>query len=196
MKNAPFSRWFSTAAALGLLLGAARAEGQPKPSCAAGKTGKPPAITAKEAWDLASPRAKAWQADAIPFDFTTVSTAPLDAEGKSTEWDINFSSEKGKAVDMITISDGQIRCYAVSGAGGRALKSVDQITFDSKTLYDAAQKAGGDKIAGARVMVGLDQGTDGRPVWHFNYANAQGKEVLSVEIDARTGKVSNVFHSK
>jgi hypothetical protein len=34
------------------------------------------------------------------------------------------------------------------------------------------------------------------PNWHFNYADAKGKEVLSVVFDARTGKVTNVFHSK
>lgn len=170
---------------------------QAVPSCAAGKTGKPPSITAKEAWDLASKRARDWQADAIPFDFTTTSLGPLDAEGKSKDWDIKFSSAKANAVNMVSVSDGQIRCYAVKGAGGRVLKLVDQITFDSKQLYDTAQKAGGDRVgAGARIMAGLEQGTNGRPQWILNYQNAQGKEVLSVIIDAATGKVANVFHGK
>jgi len=167
---------------------------QPKPSCAAGKTGKPASITAADAWDLARPRAHAWQADAVPFEFTTLSTGPLDAEGKSKEWSINFSSESAKAVNMISISDGQIRCFAISGPGGRTLKLVDQITFDSKKLYDAAQKAGGDKLGpGTTIMAGLSQGTSGRPQWYLNYENAQGKEVLSVVFDAATGKVTNVF---
>jgi hypothetical protein len=107
-------------------------------SCAAGKSGKPAAITAREAWDLASARARAWKADAVPFQFTTIYVAPLDAEGKSTDWEISFSSGKAKAVDMISVSDGQIRCYAMPGSGGRALKAVDQITFDSKKLYETA----------------------------------------------------------
>jgi hypothetical protein len=182
--------------ALGLWLFSSIAAAQAKPSCTAGKTGKPESLTAKEAWDLASARAREWAPDAIPFDFTTTSSWPLDSEGKSKEWEAKFSSEKAKAVDMISISEGQIRCYAISGAGGRVLTSVDQITFDSKKLYDAAQKAGGDKVAGATVMVGLDQGTGGVPNWHLNYADAKGKEVLSIVFDARTGKVINVFHSK
>ncbi len=33
---------------------------------------------------------------------------------------------------MISVSDGQNSCYAMPGSGGRALKAVDQITFDSK----------------------------------------------------------------
>ena len=36
--------------------------------------GRVEAITAKEAWDLASARAHAWQADAVPFDLTTTSS--------------------------------------------------------------------------------------------------------------------------
>lgn len=170
---------------------------QPKPSCAAGKTGKPASLSASEAWELASKRAHDWQADAVPFGFTTTSPAPLDADGKSKDWEISFSSASAKAVDMIGISDGQIRCYAVSGAGGRVLKSVEKITFDSKKLYDVAQKAGGDKVgAGAKIMAGLEQGTGGRPLWYLNYQNAQGREVLSVVLDAQTGTVVNVFHSK
>ncbi len=179
------------------LFAPAAAVAQRKSSCAAGKTGKPAAITAREAWELASTRAREWQADAIPFQFTTTSGAPLDAEGRSTDWEISFSSGKAKAVDMISVDDGQIRFYAMPGAGGRALKAVDQITFESKKLYDTAQKAGGDKVgAGAKIMAGLEQETSGRPLWYLNYQDAQGREVLSVVLDAQTGKVHNVFHSK
>lgn len=54
MKPWTFSAATFTFAALGLLLSPAGAVGQRKPSCAAGKTGKPAAITAREAWELAS----------------------------------------------------------------------------------------------------------------------------------------------
>jgi hypothetical protein len=170
---------------------------QAVPSCAAGKTGKPASITAKEAWELASARAHAWQADATPFDFTTTSLGPLDSEGRSKDWDVKFSSARANAVNMISVSEGQIHCYAVKGSGGRDLKLVDQIAFDSKKLYETAQKAGGDKIgAGASIMAGLEQGTNGRPQWILNYQNAKGKEVLSVIIDATNGTVVHVFPGK
>lgn len=186
------------AAALVFLLAAATtAFAQPKPSCPAGKTGKPAAITAKEAWDLASPRAHAWQADAVPFDLTTTSTGPLDAAGRSTDWDVKFSSPSAKAVDMISISDGQIRCFAIAGEGGQKIHFDDRIILDTKRLYDVAQKAGGDKIPGAKVMAGLvpERRQDGSESWYLNYEDAAGKEVLSVVIDARTGAVKNVFHT-
>jgi hypothetical protein len=185
-------------AALSVLLVARSACAQAKASCTAGKTGKPAAITAKEAWDLASPRARAWQADAVPFDLTTTSTGPLDASGRSKDWDVKFSSPSARAVDMISISDGQIRCFAISGAGGQPIHFDDTIILDTKRLYDTAQKAGGDKVGpGARVMAGLvpEKRKDGAESWYLNYENADGREVLSVVIDARTGAVKNVFQT-
>ena len=185
-------------AAVVVLLLARNASGQAKTSCAAGKTGKPAAITAKEAWDLASPRARSWKADAVPFDLTTTSTGPLDAAGKSTDWDVKFSSPSAKAVDMISISDGQIRCFAISGAGGQVIHFDDKIILDTKKLYDTAQKAGGDEVGpGAKVMAGLvpERRKDGAESWYLNYEDADGREVLSVVIDARTGAVRNVFHT-
>jgi hypothetical protein len=186
---------FCTLVLLALLCPIAQA--QAKASCTAGKTGKPSAITAREAWDLASPRAHAWQPDAVPFDLTTTSLGPLDAEGKSKDWDVKFSSASAKAVDMIDISEGQIRCFSIAGAGGRVIPWDDKIILDSKKLYETAQKAGGDKVGpGAKVMAGLVQmkGTGGQ-LWYLNYQSAEGKEVVSVVIDAKTGAVKNVFHS-
>ncbi len=197
MGSLPSSRSLWIHALALLLLVPAGARAQMKATCAASRTGKPAAITAREAWDLARERARTWQADAVAFDVTTTSPGPLDAEGKSKDWDLKFSSRSAKAVDMISISDGQITCYAVAGAGGRVIESVDRATFDSKKLYDTAQKAGGDKVgAGAKVMAGLVQNrAGGQTLWYLNYQNAAGREVLSVVIDARTGKVRNVFHS-
>lgn len=173
------------------------AQAQAKASCTAGKTGKPSAITAREAWELAIRRAHSWQPDAVPFDLTTTSLGPLDAEGKSKDWDVKFSSPGAKAVDMIDITDGQIRCFSIAGAGGRVIQWDDKIILDSKRLYETAQKAGGDKLGpGTRVMAGLVQmkGTNGQ-LWYLNYQNAEGKEALSVVIDAKTGAVKNVFHT-
>ena len=100
----------------------ADAAAQMQAACAAGKTGKGASITAKEAWDLANARAKAWKPDAIPFEITTTSLGPLDAEGKSKDWNLKFSSAAGKAVNLISITDGKISCYAHDGAGGRVIE--------------------------------------------------------------------------
>ncbi len=78
-----------------LLVGvAANAAAQMQAACKAGKTGKAASITAREAWDLASARARAWKPDAVPFELTTTSEGPLDAEGRSKDWNIKFSSPR------------------------------------------------------------------------------------------------------
>ncbi|HEY1252054.1 MAG TPA: hypothetical protein VGH97_12770 [Thermoanaerobaculia bacterium] len=193
--NRRFLAMLSVAAVVAL---ARDVQAQPKPSCAAGKTGKPAAITAKEAWDLAAPRARAWQADAVLFDLTTTSSGPLDSSGRSTDWDVKFSSASAKAVDMIGISDGQIRCFAIAGEGGQPIRFDDKILLDTKALYETAQKAGGSAVGpGAKVTAGLvpERRKDGTESWYLNYEDAGGREVLSVVIDARTGAVRNVFHT-
>ena len=173
---------------------AADAAAQMQAACTAGKTGKAPSITAKEAWDLANARAKAWKPDAIPFEMTTTSLGPLDAEGRSKDWNIKFSSPGAKAVDLISITNGQITCYAMAGAGGRVIEWDDKIVLDSKKLYDTAQKAGGDKLTGQTVTAGLNQNRPGGlTLWYRNYEGPDGKQTLSVVINAKTGEVKNVF---
>lgn len=173
---------------------AAEAAAQMQPACAAGKTGKGASITAKEAWDLASARAKAWKPDAVPFEMSTTSLGPLDAEGRSKDWNIKFSSPGAKAVNLISITDGQISCYAMNGAGGRVIEWNDKIVLDSKKLYDTAQKAGGDKLPGQKITAGLNQNRPGGlTLWYLNYEGADGEQTLSVVIDAKTGLVKNVF---
>lgn len=174
---------------------AADAVAQMQAACTAGKTGKAASITAKEAWDLASQRAKAWKPDAIPFELTTTSLGPLDAEGRSKDWNIKFSSPGGKAVNLISITNGQITCYAMNGAGGRVIEWDDKIVLDSKKLYDTAQKAGGDKLApGSKITAGLVQNKPGGlSLWYLNYEGPDGKQTLSVVINAKTGEVTNVF---
>ena len=177
-----------------LLVGvAANAAAQMQAACTAGKTGKAASITAREAWDLASARAKAWKPDAVPFELTTTSQGPLDAEGRSKDWNIKFSSPGAKAVNLISITNGQIQCYAMNGAGGRVIEWDDKIVLDSKKLYETAQKAGGGKLAGQKIMAGLNQNRPGLVLWYLNYEGADGKQTLSVVINAKTGEVKNVF---
>ena len=180
---------------LTLLVGvAANAAAQMQAACKAGKTGKAASITAREAWDLASARARAWKPDAVPFELTTTSEGPLDAEGRSKDWNIKFSSPGAKAVDLINITNGQIQCYAMNGEGGRVIEWDDKIVLDSKKLYETAQKAGGDKLAGQKIMAGLVQNKPGGlSLWYLNYEGADGKQTLSVVINAKTGEVTNVF---
>jgi hypothetical protein len=165
-------------------------------ACKSEKVGKTAALTADEAWTAANTRAKKWQADAVPFEIGTLSTGPLQSDGRSTEWSIKFSSESGNAVNLIGISNGTISCWSHTGAGGRVIAFSDKIILDSKRLYDLAQKSGGEKYTsqGFKPSAGLVQNPKAGPLWYINYDAPEGKEgSLSVVIDALTGEVTNVF---
>ena len=97
-------------------------------------------------------------------------------------------------MNLISITNGQIQCYAHDGAGGRAIEWDDKIVLDSKKLYETAQKAGGDKLTGQKITAGLVQNRPGGlSLWYLNYSGADGKQTLSVVINAKTGEVKNVF---
>ncbi len=97
-------------------------------------------------------------------------------------------------MDLINITNGHIQCYAMDGEGGRVIEWDDKIVLDSKKLYETAQKAGGDKLAGQKIMAGLNQNKPGGlSLWYLNYEGADGKQTLSVVINAKTGEVTNVF---
>jgi len=164
-------------------------------ACKPEKTGKAVAIDAKDAWDLASSRALQWQPDAKVFDLGTLTTGPLDASGKATEWNVKFSSQSAQAVNLISISKGNISCWSMPGAGGRVIDFDDKIVLDTKMLFDLAQKSGGEKFTakGYKVSATLTQNPSAGALWYINYEDADHKQGLSVVIDAKSGKVENVF---
>lgn len=168
---------------------------QAQEGCKPAKTGKPAAIDAKDAWDLASSRALQWQPDARVFELGTLTTGPLDISGKALEWNIKFSSQNAQSVNLISISKGSISCWSMPGAGGRLIDFDDKIVLDSKMLYDLAQKSGGEKLTaqGYKVSATLNQNPSAGPLWYINYEDADYKQGLSVVINAKSGKVENVF---
>ena len=139
----------------------------PEEACKSGKTGKPAAVTGKEAWDLASAAALKWKPDSRVFEIGTLSTGPMDDQGKATEWNIKFSSESAKAVNLISISQGSIRCWAMPGDGGRLIDFDNSIILDTKRLYDLAQKSGGEKYTAQKYKVSatLVQNPIGGALW-------------------------------
>jgi hypothetical protein len=118
----------------------------------------------------------------------------MDDQGKATEWNIKFASESAKAVNLISISQGSIRCWAMPGDGGRLIDFDNSIILDTKRLYDLAQKSGGEKYTAQKykVSASLVQNPIGGALWYFNYEDANYKQGLSVIIDAKTGKVNMV----
>jgi hypothetical protein len=149
-------------------------------------------VDARTAYDLAKAAAAAWQPDAEMFDFGTLSTAPLDADGRSANWYAKWASKKAGKVNMMSVVNGALTTFEVPTAGGRTIAVSPQSSFDSKKLLAAADAKGGaaHRSAGAKVSLGLVQSpVVNAPLWHVSYAKGD-KEVFHVAIEANTGKAS------
>lgn len=155
-------------------------------------------VSAKAAYDMAYTMAAKWQPDAKLCNFTTIATGPVDAEGRSSEWSLHFSSKKANKVLMVTVSKGVESTFEISGAGGRVIELTAKTNIDSKELLARANAAGGAVHVknGAVVTMGLVQSplAGVGPLWHISYAKKEadgrpGKELFHVAIEGNSGKL-------
>lgn len=149
-------------------------------------------VDAQTAYGLAKAAAAKWQADAELFDFGTLSTAPLDGEGRSAEWYLKWSSKKAGKVNMMSVKNGALTTFEVPTAGGRVIVIAAVSILDSKKLLSMADAAGGaaHRAKGAAVSLGLVQSPVANgPLWHVSYGK-DGKEVFHVGIEANGGKTT------
>lgn len=149
-------------------------------------------VDAKTAYDLSKAAAVKWQPDAELFDFGTLSTDPLDANGRSGNWYAKWTSKKSGKVNLMSVVKGSLTTFEMPTAGGRVITVSPKTSFDSKALLAAADAKGGaaHRAAGAKVSLGLVQSpVNNGPLWHVSY-DKDGKEVFHVGIEGDTGKLT------
>ena len=153
-------------------------------------------LNGKDAYAVAKAEALKMAADSVPTKFTTLLDNPLDMQGKSTKWDLQFFSASAKKVLMISLEKGAMTCFTTPrDAGGRPIAITDATMLDTKVLLDAAQAAGGSKFDPKTVTIsaGLVQNPRDGALWYLGYETiTPKKEVLQVILDS-TGKVSKTF---
>lgn len=150
-------------------------------------------LNGKDAYALAKAEALKMAADSVPTKFTTLLDHPLDLQGKSTNWDLQFFSASAKKMLMISLEKGAMTCFSTAReSGGRPIAITDATMLDTKLLVDAAQAAGGSKHDPKTVTItaGLVQNPRDGALWYLTYETINPKkEVLQVILDS-TGKVS------
>lgn len=144
------------------------------------------------AYALVKVAATRWQPDAEMFDFATMPSAPLDAEGRSAEWISKWSSKKAGKVNLMTVKNGTLITFEVPTAGGRVIVLGPESILDTKKLLEMADARGGAAFRekGAAVTAGLVQNPSAGPLWHLSYVGKDGKELFHVAIEANGGKVT------
>lgn len=170
-----------------LLVVAIPASAQPKGA------GKSVAVDAKTAYDKAKAAAVKWQADAELFGFGNLSTGPVDTEGRSTAWNLKWSSKSAGKMNMMSVNDGVLTTFEMDGTGGRGIPVKPETLFDSKKLVQMADEAGGaaHRAKGAKVTLGIVASAvkPGTTLWHVSYSGDDYKEVFHVAVEGETGKL-------
>ncbi len=164
------------------------------PAAAQGKAApKATAVDAKTAYERAKAAAVKWQADAELFGFGNLVTGPVDTEGRSTAWNVKFSSKASGKMNMVSVNNGVVTTWETPGAGGRVIPVKPETTWDSAKLVKMADEAGGaaHRANGAKVTLGLVASTvvPGTTLWHVSYQDDKYKELFHVAIEGETGKL-------
>jgi hypothetical protein len=157
---------------------------------------KNPAVPLAEMYTMAEKYAKAWQADAVPARITNTSLGPLQPDGSSTAWNLNFYSAKADARVAISTFRGSLTCWSDKGGAGRIPDLKPGFYRDGAGLYAIAKKNGETFLSqGYTVSLGTASAPkDQHATWNINYSKEGGKDApVSVIIDANTGKVEDVM---
>jgi serine/threonine protein kinase len=156
----------------------------------------PQALTGQEAYDLALAEAQQWHPDAFLVEMQSSALGPVDADGKSESWSIQFISPSANEVNTMIFVDGVLNASPLANQGSRPLPAADSVILDTKQLFDIAAAAGGsDWVAdGANVNFGLTKYPleDTVPTWYIRYTLTDGSNPIII-IDARTGEVMQVI---
>ncbi len=156
----------------------------------------PQALTGQEAFGMALVEAQQWQPDAVLVEMQSSALGPVDADGKSESWSLQFISPSVNEVNTMIFVNGVLNASPLANQGSRPLPAADAVILDTKRLYDIAAGAGGsDWVAdGANVNFGLtkDPLDDTVPTWYIRYTLADGSNPIII-IDARTGEVMQVI---
>ena len=103
---------------------------------------KSPALGLSAIYAMAEGYAKAWQKDAVPAKITNTSLGPLQPNGSSVAWSLQFYSAQANSVLTVTTFRGSLTCSAEAGSAGRIPDLKPDFFRDGAKLYSLAQQHG------------------------------------------------------
>ncbi len=161
------------------------------------------------AFGAADARAKAWRGDATVVKAAHTFT-PLDPEGRSKRWYIDFYSPSAQGSAQMTIDDGVITCtWASSPRTVRVPALSAGFQRDVKQLLTEGAAHGGSELLlrgyGTRVELRIGSRrrwfrfTLGDPIrfyWYVDYLHPTRTDVLRLTFDANDGRFveSETYH--
>jgi len=152
-----------------------------------------PKLNGTAAYGLAQTEAAKWKPDHVLIRMMTTMAGPLDAQGRSSQWTIQFFSPSAKQLDIVSFGAGKMTCSTVDApTGGDPVTVTAETIFDTARLYALAQQAGGSAHDATKVAVMAGLSANGaESTWSIDYTSPQGRPMLTVTIDSTSGKVTS-----
>jgi hypothetical protein len=157
---------------------------------------KDPKLTLADMYARAEAKAKAWKPDAVPVNIGNTSMGPLDEQGRSEAWALNFYSKTANQNVSITTFRGMFNCFASAGAAGRIPDLKPDFFRDGAKLYGVAKQHGAALLSqGYIVMLATSAAPSTRhAMWYLNFSKPDGASGnLTVIVDANTGALEKVI---
>jgi hypothetical protein len=151
-------------------------------------------VTLSEIYAMAEKAARAWKPDAAPVRLGNTSLGPLQPDGSSEAWNMQFYSKASNAHVAISTFRGSMTCWADAGEAGRIPDLKPDFLRDGAKLYALAKQHGAPFLAqGYTVSVQTAaRPADRHATWYINYSKANKDAPLSVIVNANTGALETV----
>ncbi len=152
-------------------------------------------MTAKEAYSFALELAKSWRGDAEIIFASTVFSDVTDVNGMERSWTFCFYSSSSRKIYTIVVVEGEARPLKETGVPlGLNPVSASNWWVDSPEAISAWLSGGGGDFLARNQEVDLTAAlrfpSDGSaPIWTVVGSAEEGSYVLSVLVDAVSGKV-------
>jgi len=184
--------------ALSALLAAAFAAAPPARAEEACKTVvlKNPAPTLSEIYSTAEKLAKAWKSDALPARISNTTLGPLQPNGSSAMWNLNFYSPSADSYVGISTFRGSLTCSAQKGNAGRMPDLKPDFFRDGAALYAIAKSNAASALEeGYTVMIDTAAApSGGHATWNINFSKDKARNApITILVDANTGKLEKVL---
>jgi hypothetical protein len=166
----------------------------PKEACQGTEPLKAPTLS--QMYDFSERLAREWNADAVIVRLDNLAmSAPLQRDGRSTQWTASFHSAGAKKGLLIHTGDGQLHCTTYKGeAAGNVPALQPGFVRDGAALYALAEK-NGHAYLGKGLGVGLNLWATGdrHATWQLQFVDRSGYPAgVRVIVDANTGVVEEV----
>ena len=159
-------------------------------------------LAAKDAYSMATAEATKSDADSALISMLTTNAGPMDAQGRSSEWMLQFMSPAAKKLTVVYFTGTGMKCSRTVMDGpfvGQAIQVTADTIFDTARLIGIAGEAGGSKLDPKTVAINGSlqrSGPDAPGLWTISYVTPQGMPVLQVSIDSLSGTVTSQFPSR